>query len=36
MYVTGTFNPLPDHKFETSKLKEFADDNFRFDKNGKK
>ena len=28
------FNPLPDDKF--SKLKEFADDNFKFDENGSK
>ena len=27
---------LPDNKFWTSKLKEFADDNFRFDENGTK
>ena len=30
------FNPLPDDKFKTSKLKEFADDNFKFDENGRK
>ena len=31
------FNPLPDNKFlESSKLKEFADDNFKFDENGRK
>ena len=30
-------NPLPDDKFWTfSKLKEFADDNFKLDENGKK
>ena len=29
-------NPLPDDKFYTSKLKEFADDNFKFDENGRK
>ena len=30
-------NPLPDDKFKySSKLKEFADDNFRFDQNGRK
>ena len=29
-------NPLPDDKFKTSKLKEFADDNFKFDENGRK
>ena len=31
------FNPIPDDKFlDSSKLKEFADDNFTFDENGKK
>ena len=30
------FNPLPDDKFlDSSKLKEIADDNFKFDKNGR-
>ena len=30
-------NPLTDHKFfDSSKLKEFADDNFKFDENGRK
>ena len=30
-------NPLPDNKFlDFSKLKEFADDNFKFDENGRK
>ena len=29
-------NPLPDDKFHSSKLKEFADDNFKFDENGRK
>ena len=29
-------NPLPDDKFQTCKLKGFADDNFKFDKNGRK
>ena len=29
-------NPLPDDKFQTSKLKESADNNFRFNKNGRK
>ena len=28
-------NPFPNDKFETSKLKEFADDNFKFDENGR-
>ena len=31
------FNPLPDNKIlDSSKLKEFADDNFKFDENGRK
>ena len=31
------FNPLPDDKFsDSSKLREFADDNFKFDENGRK
>ena len=30
------FNPLPDDKFYSSKLKELADNNFKFDKNGSK
>ena len=31
------FNPLPDDKIlDSSKLKEFADNNFRFDENGRK
>ena len=29
-------NPLPDDKFHSSKLKEFADDNLKFDINGRK
>ena len=29
------FNPVPKDKFNSSKLKEFADDNYKFDKNGK-
>ena len=30
-------NPLPDVKFlDSSKLKKFADDNFKFDENGRK
>ena len=28
--------PLPNNKFYTSKLKEFADHNFKFDENGRK
>ena len=30
------FNPLPDDKVKTSKLTDFADDNFKFDENGRK
>ena len=31
------FNPFPNDKFlESFKLKEFADDNFKFDENGRK
>ena len=29
-------NPFPNNKFYTSKLKEIADDNFKFDQDGKK
>ena len=29
-------NPLLDDKFKTSKLKDFVDDNFKFDENGRK
>ena len=33
----NSLNPLPDDKFlDSSKLKQFADDNFKFDKNGSK
>ena len=33
----SNLNPLPDDKFlDSSKLEEFADDNFKFDKNGRK
>ena len=32
-----SFNPLPDDKIlDSSKLKKFADDNFKFDGNGRK
>ena len=32
-----SFNPLPDDKiFDWSKLKQFADDNFKFDENSRK
>ena len=34
MYIS--FNPFPNDKFKTpSKLKEFADDNLKFDENGR-
>ena len=36
IYVFPGFNPLPDDKFQTSKLKDFADDNFKFDENSRK
>ena len=29
-------NPFPNRKFFTSKLRKFADDNFKFDENGRK
>ena len=29
-------NPLTNNKFHTSQLKDFADDNFKFDENGRK
>ena len=32
----GDANPLPDDIFHSSKLKEFADDNFKLDENGGK
>ena len=33
----GTFNPFPnENNLDSSKLKEFADDKFKFDKNGRK
>ena len=31
-----SINPFPNNKFKTSKLREFADDNFNFYENGKK
>ena len=35
--TTVPFNPFPNDKFfNSSKLKEFAEDNFRFDENGRK
>ena len=37
MHVNGLTIPLPNGKsYDSSKLKEFADDNFRFDENGGK
>ena len=40
MLVTSIFsfslNPLPDDEFQTSKLKEFAENNFEFEENGRK
>ena len=34
---TSSFNPLPNDKIlDWSKLKDFADDNFKFDENGRK
>ena len=38
-YTTPTFNPFPNNKRQTlksSKPKEFADDNFQFNENGRK
>ena len=29
-----SFNPFPNNTLNSSKLKEFADDNFKFDENG--
>ena len=34
--ISIPINPLPDDKFKTFTLKESADDNFIFDKNGRK
>ena len=34
-FEPATFNPLPDDKFQTSKLKDFADDNLNFEENGR-
>ena len=31
-----SFNPFPNEKFYSSKLKEFTDDNIKFDENGRK
>ena len=33
--VVLAFNPFPNEIFDAPKLKEFADDNFRFDENGR-
>ena len=36
-FVLGIFKPFPKRQIlESSKLKEFADDNFKIDKNGRK
>ena len=36
-FLVNRANPLPDDKIlDSSKLKEFADDSFKFDENGKK
>ena len=36
LVIKLSMNPLPDDNFlDSSKLKEFADDNFKFDKNGR-
>ena len=35
-FFVVSLNPLPDNKFYSSELKDFADDNFKFDKNGRK
>ena len=34
-FVSLTLNPLANDKFHTSKLKEFADDNFKLEENGR-
>ena len=37
MLSANAFNPFPNDKFlDSSKLKQFADDNFKFDENGRK
>ena len=37
IYILKPFNPLPDNKIlDSSKPKEFADGNFKFDENGRK
>ena len=37
MLHSKSFNPFPTNKFKTHRnWKEFADDNFKFDKNGRK
>ena len=35
-YTRKEINPFPNHKVKTSKLTEFADDNFKLDENGRK
>ena len=34
--IFNFLNPFPNDKFETSKLKKFAGDEFNFDENGRK
>ena len=36
VFTVETFNSLPDDKFYSSILKDFADDNFKFDGNSRK
>ena len=36
VYIITAFNPLRRQILDSSKLKEFADDNFKFDENGRK
>ena len=37
IHILKSFNPFPNSKIlDSSKLREFADDNFKFDKNGGK
>ena len=36
MTYSSVLNPFPNDKFSTSKLTEFTDDNFKFDRNGRK
>ena len=34
-FLVGIGNPFPNDKLKTLKFKQFADDNFKFDENGK-